>query len=172
MIGMRTSAIGRAFIEAFEGLFLHTYNDGTGVLTIGYGHTSAAGKPAVARGMVITQGQADNILSFDLSKVETTVSRLIARQLTQSQFDALVSFEFNTGDLAKSSIPARINAGNLDDAMAALLMYNHADGHVMSGLTRRRRGEKAMFSGLVQAALQIAEVPAASIATLTLKVSS
>lgn len=41
----KTSANGRAFIEAFEGKILHTYDDGTGVATIGYGHTSAAGAP-------------------------------------------------------------------------------------------------------------------------------
>ena len=27
----KTSAYGRKFIESFEGLFLHTYDDGTGV---------------------------------------------------------------------------------------------------------------------------------------------
>jgi lysozyme len=43
---MQTSGDGRGFIEAFENKFLHTYKDGTGVLTIGYGHTSAAGPPS------------------------------------------------------------------------------------------------------------------------------
>jgi hypothetical protein len=60
---MKTSADGRAFIEAFEDLFLHTYDDGTGVLTIGYGHTSAAGPPVVARGQTITAAQAGGTMT-------------------------------------------------------------------------------------------------------------
>src|SRR5215467_1837064 len=115
---MKTSATGRAFIEAFEGKILHTYDDGTGVLTIGYGHTDAAGPPPVKRGQVITEAQADAILSDDLGKVERNVERCIKVPMTQSQFDALVSFDFNTGDLAKSSIDDKINAGNASAAMA------------------------------------------------------
>ena len=44
---MKTSDWGRKFIERFEGLYLHTYNDGVGVPTIGYGHTTSAGGPKV-----------------------------------------------------------------------------------------------------------------------------
>src|SRR5215510_10471108 len=121
---MKTSATGRAFIEAFEGKILHTYDDGTGVLTIGYGHTDAAGPPPVRSGQKITEAEADAILSDDLGKVE----RNIKVPMTQAQFDALVSFDFNTGSLAKSSIDDKINAGNPSAAMATLLQYDHAGG--------------------------------------------
>ena len=50
----KTSPNGRKFIEQFEGIFLHTYDDGTGVMTIGYGHTTPAGPPKVIPGMTIT----------------------------------------------------------------------------------------------------------------------
>ena len=100
-LAVKTSADGRAFIEAFEGKFLRTYDDGTGVLTIGYGHTSTAGPPVVSRGQTITDAECDAILANDLLKVEQAVERLIDVAMTQSQFDALVSFEFNTGSLAK-----------------------------------------------------------------------
>lgn len=153
---MKTSANGRAFIEAFEGKFLHTYDDGTGVLTIGYGHTTAAGPPKVFRGQTITEADCDAILASDLSAVEKNVERCIKVPMSQAQFDALVSFDFNTGSLQKSSIDDKINAGQSAAAMATLLQYDHAGGKQMAGLTRRRQAEKLMFEGQVSAALRLA----------------
>lgn len=153
---MQTSATGRAFIEAFEGKFLNTYDDGTGVLTIGYGHTSAAGPPAVVRGQAITEAQCDAILAADLGKVEADVAKLIKVPMTQPQFDALVSFHFNTGALGSGSIDDKINAGNPNAAMVTLLQYDHAGGKVMAGLTRRRKAERLMFLGDVAGSLTLA----------------
>jgi len=153
---MKTSDDGRAFIEAFEGKYLHTYDDGTGVLTIGYGHTSMAGPPKVFSGQVITEAQCDAILATDLAAVETNVERCIKVPMTQSQFDALVSFDFNTGSLSKSSIDDKINAGNSIAAMSTLLQYDHAGGKQMDGLTRRRQAEKLMFAGQVAQAMKLA----------------
>lgn len=153
---MKTTANGRAFIEAFEGKFLHTYDDGTGVLTIGYGHTTAAGPPKVVSGMTITAQQCDDILAVDLAAVETTVARAIKVPMKDYQNDALVSFEFNTGSLIKSTIDDHINAGQIDSAMATLLLYDHAGGRQMAGLTRRRKAERLMFLGQVSAAMALA----------------
>jgi len=153
---MKTSPNGRLFIEAFEGKFLHTYDDGTGVLTIGYGHTSAAGPPAVFRGQTITDAQCDAILATDLAAVERNVERCIKAPIVQAQFDALVSFDFNTGSLAKSSIDDKINSGNPGAAMVTLLQYDHAAGQQMAGLTRRRRAEILMFNGDISGALKLA----------------
>lgn len=154
---MKTSDNGRAFIEAFEGLFLHAYNDGTGVITIGYGHTNLAGvPPRVYVGQTITEAQADAILAADLAAVEKDVERFIKVRMTQAQSDALVSFHFNTGSLGKSSIDDKINAGNLDGAMNTLLQYDHAGGRQMDGLTRRRQAERLMFTGQVLLAMNLA----------------
>lgn len=160
---MKTSADGRAFIEAFEGLFLHDYDDGTGVRTIGYGHTNLAGvPPKVFKGQKITQVQADQILADDLAAVENNVSKVIKAPMTQSQFDALVSFDFNTGALARSSVSTKINAGNNAAAMSSLLLYDHASGRQMDGLTRRRQAERLMFTGQVVQALRLAGAHAAT----------
>ena len=51
-----------ALLKKFEGCKLKAYRCPAGVCTIGYGHTSAAGAPAVTDGMVITQQQCDDIL--------------------------------------------------------------------------------------------------------------
>jgi lysozyme len=153
---MQTSAEGRTLIEAFEGLFLRTYKDSVGVLTIGYGHTTAAGPPIVKIGDIITEPQADDILSADLAAVEGNVSQCISIPLAQYEFDALVSFDFNTGSLHKSSIRTKINAGDKLGAMGILLLYDHAGGVVLSGLTRRRHAEKLLFESKIQPALDLA----------------
>lgn len=155
-----TSNAGRSLIEAFEGLFLKTYDDGEGVMTIGYGHTTAAGLPKVIRGMTISAAEADRILTNDLKPCEETVKRLIKMPLSQNEGDALTSFEFNTGDLAKSSIPAKINSGNRKAAMDTLMQYVHGanSGKAYAGLLRRRKAERLMFIGDVHGSLVVAGV--------------
>ncbi len=165
----KTSANGRAFIEAFEGSFLQAYDDADdhivhpgqrvqGTLTIGYGHTTAAGPPSVYVGMTITQAQADAILGADLASVELEVLHLITFPLNQNQFDALVSFQYNTGWLghAQCSLRKAVNNGNFNLAAADFALYDMASGHVLQGLVRRRKAESLMFSGQVSAAMALA----------------
>src|SRR5512139_3023066 len=110
---MRTSADGRSLIEEFEGLRLHAYYDAVHVLTIGYGHTNLADvEPFVVPGMVITKEEADAIVAADLRSVERNVERTIRVPLKQCEFDALVSFDFNTGKLRAGTVDDRINAGD------------------------------------------------------------
>lgn len=141
----KTSANGRKFIEQFEGLFLHTYDDGTGTLTIGYGHTTAAGPPKVIHGMTIEKQDADNILSSDLASVENDVNRLVTASINQNQFDALVSFHFNTGALARSNVLRAINSKDFSAVPGDLNQWVHAGGRVLLGLVRRRKAEGALF---------------------------
>ena len=136
---MKTSQRGLDLIKEFEGLYLQAYRCPAGVLTIGYGHTSVAGEPKVVAGMKITKQEAEDILRRDLAAVEADVGRLVKVPLTQNQFDALVSFQFNTGGLGRSSALKRLNAGNYADVPAALLLWNKAAGKVLAGLTRRRK---------------------------------
>jgi lysozyme len=142
----KTSAYGRKFIESFEGLFLHTYDDGTGVLTIGYGHTTPAGPPRVIPGMTITADQADQILSADLASVEINVNNCVLVTINQNQFDALVSFDFNTGALDRSNVLRAINSNDFGAVAADLAMWCHAGGHVLAGLVRRRHDEGVLFN--------------------------
>lgn len=154
---MHTSAQGRELIEAFEGLFLHAYYDSVHVLTIGYGHTNLGNvAPWVSPGMLITKDEADAALSADLARFELRVDRVMSPHLlTQCEFDALVSFDFNTGDLLSSSIPQSIRLGQMSHAANVLLAYNHAGGKILAGLTRRRQAERLMFLGQVDEALKL-----------------
>lgn len=142
---MITSPNGRKFVEGWEGLFLHAYDDGTGTWTIGYGHTTAAGLPRVYPGMVITAHQADSILSSDLASVEADVNQHVKVPLNQNQFDALVSFDFNTGGLDRSSVLGAVNAKNFTAVPADLLKWVYAGGRVLRGLVNRRTAEGRLF---------------------------
>ena len=144
---MNTSDNGRAFIEKWEGLYLTTYDDGTGVPTIGYGHTTAAGPPVVEYGQTITQEQADQILAADLQAVERQVNQLVKVPVNQNQYDALVSFQFNTGWLGHShcSLLNALNSGNYNLASLDFMLYNRASGRILQGLTNRRTAERALF---------------------------
>lgn len=153
---MKTSDNGRKFIESFEGLILEAYDDyndrpvpvggsARGTLTIGYGHTVSAGPPGIVPGETITKEQADQILASDLSKVETDVAQLVRTALNQNQFDALVSFEFNTGALRHSSGLNYLNQAEYEFAWNVFDQYTHAAGRVLPGLVRRRQAERNLF---------------------------
>lgn len=143
---MKTSEWGRKFIERFEGLYLKTYNDGVGVATIGYGHTTSAGGPPVRWGDVITEAEADQLLKDDLGRVEKDVERLVKVPLNQNQFDALVSFHFNTGGLGRSTLLKKLNKGDYDSVPSELAKWNKGGGKVMRGLTTRRAEEGKLFT--------------------------
>lgn len=158
---MKTSAIGRALIEKYEGLILQSYDDANdriikagqtarGTLTIGYGHTSAAGAPKVFAGQKITREQADTILANDLAAVEADVNRLVKVPLNPNQYDALVSFQFNTGSLGKSSLLKALNKKDYKGAADGFMLYTRGrvGGQLvqMSGLVKRRKEEVALFN--------------------------
>ncbi|RVE97498.1 lysozyme [Sinorhizobium meliloti] len=144
---MKTSAAGRAAIKQREGVVLSAYKDSVNVLTIGVGHTSAAGAPTVYKGMKITAAQADEILSRDLAIFEKGVSHAVKVPLSQNEFDALVSFAFNVGVGAfqRSTLLKELNKGNRYGAANELLRWNKAGGRVLKGLTSRRKAERDQF---------------------------
>lgn len=139
---LRTSPKGIALIKEFEGCRLNAYLCAAGVPTIGYGHTAG-----VALGMTITLAQAEAFLREDLRKFEKGVSEALTRPVTQSQFDALVSFSYNlgVGALKKSTLLRLLNQGRTEEAAGEFLKWNRAGGKVLTGLTRRRQKEKELF---------------------------
>jgi len=137
-----------ALTKQFEGCKLTAYRCPAGKLTIGYGHTSAAGAPEVTEGMTITQEQANQILASDMQKFERQVESLVKVELTQHQFDALVDFCYNEGkgNLVQSSLLRYVNAKQFDKVPAAFMLYNRADGQVLNGLIHRRAEEVKWWS--------------------------
>ena len=147
---MQTSDRGIALIKHHEGVRLTAYPDpgkGWAIPTIGYGHTSAAGPPAVYKGMKITQAGADEILRQDLAKFERYVADAVKVPLSQNEFDALVSFTFNLGpgNLRSSTLLRKLNAGDKAGAADEFLKWTKAGGKTLPGLVKRREAERALF---------------------------
>lgn len=147
---MTINAAAMTLIKTSEGWRAQAYADpGTGgePWTIGYGHTTAAGQPAVVKGMTITLSQGEIILANDLAPVELAVTNLVKVPLTENEYGALVSFVFNVGvaNFTNSTLLKELNTGNYRGAADQLLLWTHANGKVLPGLVTRRNAERALF---------------------------
>ena len=145
---------GLALIKRFEGCAkkradgrIEAYPDpGTGSdpWTIGWG---ATGK-GIARGTVWTQAECDARLDRDLVRFARDVARAIGKApTTQLQFDALVSFHYNTGAIAKATLTKLHKTGEFAAAEAEFGKWVHAGGRRLNGLVRRRAAEAALYRG-------------------------
>jgi lysozyme len=138
---------GFKLLTAFEGCELTAYDDGGGVLTIGYGHTGGD----VYQGLTISQTKAEEFLSGDLEKFESYVEDAVEVQLNDNQFSALVCFCFNvgpgTGGFGDSTLLRLLNEGNYQEAANQFPVWNKVDGEPWLGLTRRRLAERSLFLG-------------------------
>ncbi len=85
------------YIKGKEGCALTAYkNPGEANWTIGYGHCGSD----VYEGMTITQEQADAYFESDIARFEEYVCKIATRygyELTQNEFDALLSLSYNFG---------------------------------------------------------------------------
>ena len=140
---MKTSLTGIKAIEAHKGVRLQAYICPAGVLTIGAGHTG----PDVHAGMTITEEQAEELLAKDLESAERSVNSAVKVLITQTQFDALVSFVFNVGAgaFASSTLLRLLNAGDYKGAAAQFDRWNKGPSGPLPGLTKRRAAERKMF---------------------------
>lgn len=135
------------FIAKEEGCVLTAYRCPAGVLTIGYGHTGAD----VREGMSITQAEAGELLSRDVSECVRGLARFVNVPVTEGQFIALTSLAFNVGvSYVTRHCPKLMRALNAGDAEACaheFLDIDRANGVKLPGLTRRRQSEARLFLG-------------------------
>jgi len=124
-----------------EGLRLKAYKDSGGILTIGFGHTGAD----VTEGLEITKEKAKELLKKDLSTAIDFLNSL-KLDLTQNQFDALVSFIYNvgTGAFKSSTLLKKIKSKD-SSAPDEFLRWNKVKGKEIKGLTTRRSDERELF---------------------------
>lgn len=143
---------GLALIKDFEGLakvrpdgLVEAYPDpGTGGApwTIGWGATG----PDIGPGTVWTRGQCDARLAIDVARHAADVVRALGdAPTTQAQFDALVSFHYNTGAIGRATLTRKHIAGDFAGAALEFMRWNRAAGRVMAGLTRRREAEARLY---------------------------
>jgi lysozyme len=134
---------GENLIKSFETLKLVAYLDQRGRWTCGWGHTG----PDVVEGTTCTPEQAEDWFQQDTQAAVNGVDESIQTNVTQNQFDALVSFTFNVGVSAEghSTMAKLINARNFAGAAAQFPLWDHVDGVPNAGLLRRRQAEQALF---------------------------
>lgn len=139
---MKISENGLNLIKHFEGCELQAYKCPAGVWTIGYGHIKTAHE-----GKVITQEQADEMLVEEMEEYEGYINRAVKVELSQNQFDAMVSWVYNlgNGNLGASTLLKVLNMGDYAGVPAQMLRWNKAGGKVLEGLTRRRQAEADLF---------------------------
>ena len=150
---------GISLIKQFEGCarlrtdgLVEAYPDpatGAEPWTIGWGATGRDldGIADIGPGTAWTQQQANDRLSRDLVTYAADVARAIGRApTTQAQFDAMVSFHYNTGAIARATLTRKHIAGDYDGAGREFQRWNRANGRVMKGLTRRRMAEAKLYS--------------------------
>ena len=111
--------------------------------TIGWGSTG----PDIVPGTVWTQEECDRRFEEDIVSYVNEVAAAIGdAPTTQNQFDALVSFHYNTGAIREATLTRRHKAGDFEGARQAFAWWNKNDGKVMRGLVRRRKAEADLYA--------------------------
>ena len=145
---MKTNAAALELITCFEGFSATPYRCPAGVWTVGYGSTRTPdGKRIDEDTPPIARDEAKAWLMTTLKRTERAVDRLIAVALSENQFGALVSFTYNvgSGNLAASTLRAKLNRGDYQGAAEEFPKWRLAKGKVLAGLVRRRAAEQALF---------------------------
>lgn len=143
MNNLKTSDSGVDLIKSFEKLRLKAYKPTPeDVWTCGWGSTKG-----VTESTVWTEEEADEHLRKDLLVAERCVNASVFVDLTQLEFDALVSLVFNIGCGAfrGSTLLRLLNDSRHDDAAQQFGRWNKQAGKELAGLTRRREAEKELF---------------------------
>lgn len=135
------SANGLNLIKSFEGCKLTAYKcvPTEKYYTIGYGHYGSD----VKAGMTITLKRAEELLLQDCQKFVNHVNTYMDKyNFNQNQFDALVSFAYNIGNIKQLTANGTRTMAQIS---AKITAYNKSGGKVLNGLVKRRAKEKELF---------------------------
>ncbi|CAD6514274.1 glycoside hydrolase family protein [Paraburkholderia sabiae] len=157
------SAAGLNALRTREGAVLHYYNDIANNCTFGVGGLAHHG-PCTDEEMrrPVNAADVNAQLAVSVRSAEAAVRRQVPRrELSQDQFDALVSYTYNTGPTGAHPVLSAANAGQ--DAQVVSHMNRNVnvvprDAHGRrlrpvrsAGLVNRRREEAAPFQPPVPA---------------------
>lgn len=149
----RVSEEGKALIKRFEGCArlrtdgkIESYPDpatGGAPWTIGWGSTG----PDIGPDTVWSAHQCDARFAKDLARHAAEVAdALDGCPTTQAQFDALVSFHYNTGAIRRATLTRKHKAGDYEGARAEFGRWVYAAGRKLKGLIRRRKAEADLYA--------------------------
>lgn len=140
-------------VKKWEGFYSKAYLCPANVWTVGYGTTKWANGKAVKPGDTITESEAVKLLEKQVNEHASTIEQYVTVKLSQSQFDALASFQYNLGKhiLKGSKLLRCLNAKQWDQASNLMLEYCKARDpktnqlKVLKGLQNRRKEEVQLF---------------------------
>jgi len=146
-------------IKHHEGVRYKPYRCPARLWTIGVGHVlypnqgrlpldqrdSFALEPEHNR--TFSKEEVDGILSSDLQRFETGITKLFPMVLTPGQNDALVSFAFNLGlgGVQRSTLRQKVLRGEIEEASNEFLKFTKGGGKILPGLVKRRQDERSLF---------------------------
>lgn len=169
---MNLSPQGRAFLTDYEKARSKAYRDSAGKWTIGIGHLltpreiksdlMVIGEASITwRTTTLTPALMDTLFVQDLAPRESALNKLLTKEPTQQQFDAMLCLLYNIGQgsaklwepggFTRSSVRRNFNKGNTQKTADAFLLWNKARNpdtgvlEVSPGLVKRRAQERAMF---------------------------
>lgn len=145
---LRVSPAGLRIIGNAEGCRLEPYTCPAGLPTNGIGNTHDVKREAISLEQV-AKDWAANIK--DAERCIENAEEKSGQTLTQGQFDAFVSFSFNTGctrfmrnrDGSRTQIYTKIIRGEFDAACNELPRWVYGGGKRLNGLVIRRGKEHA-----------------------------
>lgn len=147
---MKVSSKGLELIKEFEGFSSVAYLCSAKKATIGYGNTFWEDGTPVKIGDQISKERAETLLKHVVDGFSVAVEVDIKIEVTQNQFDALVSLAYNIGlgAFKNSTLLRQLNRGNFVGASQEFLRWDKSNGKPLLGLTRRREREKLLFESL------------------------
>jgi len=133
----------KELIKKFEGLRLKTYKCPAGIRTIGYGHTGND----VVFDLEISEEEAERLLEKDIDNLQKELLKILPYELSENQFNALISFVFNIGINAflKSTLFKKIKNKELDQVPFQMRRWVYSNKKILEGLKKRRESEIALW---------------------------
>ncbi|MEX0971507.1 MAG: peptidoglycan-binding protein [Paracoccaceae bacterium] len=130
-------------VASEEGVVTRAYRDVVGILTIGVGHTSAAGGLQVKPGMEITRAQALELLRADLQMFWGRVQAKMGPNALSHELEGATSFDFNTGAIKHASWVDSwtVTYPPHNEAERRFKLWHKAGGKRVEGLVKRRARE-------------------------------
>ena len=145
---MKISNRGLELIKDFEGFSSTSYLCPAKIPTIGYGNTFWEDGRKVKMGEQISKEKALELLEYVANKdFSQKIYPLIKVEISQNQFDSMVSLAYNIGveAFSKSTLLKKVNANDFKGAGDEFLKWNKSGGKPLLGLTRRRERERELF---------------------------
>lgn len=155
---MQISTSGLDLIKFFEGYANKAYEDTGGVMTIGWGTTRYPDGTRVKEGDTCTIEEAQRYLLHDVQDSVNVINKAHWDvPLRQNQFDALVSFQYNTGHLIGSTLYKKASVRPDDPTICEydrerpldsceFTRWVRDNGRIIKGLIARRMREADLYS--------------------------